>query len=124
MIDLGFQKSIKLSTDELPGVILKPAIEFEFNMLTTIEWNARFYQWFADEANTEEEVPDHYIQEMKDLAVQLLLSVKNSSGDLFELGTIESVDELVESTEILFLKNVLRGWWVWAMESRLQDKKK
>lgn len=124
MIDLGYKKTETVSTDDLPGVLLSPAIEFEFNMETSVMWNGLFYDCvkvFMSDVKVEIEAEDDEL--LLTLLPDLLVSITNASGDKFKLPNRQEIDDLVDSTSIVFVRNVSVGFWLWHAAQREEEKK-
>ncbi len=115
-MDLGYQKSKKYSTLELPWVICSPPLTFEFNNATSIEFGITLAQFAANE--------DWIEESLIVLAAQLLLSVETENNVVYALGDAESIRSLIANTHPEFVRDCVMGWFYLEGAARLAAKKK
>lgn len=113
---ITYNKTRALSTSELPGVICQPPLVFDFLAAPTVEQWKDLGQW----VNKSEVKPKDTIQ----IARQFLLGVTTEDDDYYELGSVESVTQLIDQTELSFIVNVLRGFHQRVVLERIADLKK
>lgn len=139
-MDLGYTEKIKLSTSELPYLSCEPPLVFEFNIQTTFGFNTRLDLWavYQDLAeggvnrfendefeNVSKEIAQCKATDLlKDLASSLLLRVTRADGQSYELGTVETIESLIDSTSHDFVTNLLKSWMLRLAVEREKNKKK
>lgn len=111
---IPYHKTIRLSTDDLPGVICEPALEFEFWAHPSLEFVEDLKRWQAEPSE------DQTVH----IASLLLKAVIVPPGERFGLGEPGGIRELIAQTELSFIENILRGWALRAAMVRIASKKK
>ena len=99
---IPFSKTRIFSTSELPGVICDPLLRFEFPAAPTFEQVEALSKWSTGKKTSRGDTIA--------LAKQFLLAVEVPDGDRYELGTTQTIIELIGQTEFTFVVNLLRGW--------------
>lgn len=116
-MDLGYQRSKKISTLDLPWVICDPPLIFEFNNATSIEFGIELAA-----LATGSQVWD--VADVVSMGAQLLLKVTRSDGMEYELGNAESIQSLIDNTHPEFVRDVILGWFYLEATNRMRLKKK
>lgn len=111
---IPYNKIRTLSTVELPGVVCDPTLTFDFIANPSFELMKDISLWIKN--------PEW--QETKRLATELIKAVIVPGGERWELGTLESIQELADQTEDIFIGNVINGWQTRISVERMTELKK
>lgn len=111
---IPYNKTRRLSTAELPGVICDPVLTLEFVANPSFELVKDISVWIA--------APEW--EEAKRLAAQLITAVIIPDGERLELGSVGAIERLAEETEPAFIGNILNGWQTRISLERMAELKK
>jgi hypothetical protein len=112
---IPYDKIRPFSTNELPGVICNPALIFEFIANPSFSLVAEISTWGGQKTDWDE---------TKRLAAELIKAVIVPTGERYELGTPEAIQELADQTESMFIVNLMNGWGARISLERMSQLKK
>ncbi len=115
-MDFGYKQTRILTTADLPGVYCEPPITFEVLNSPSFDFTKMLFVWASDDEQNE--------SLLKQLAAKLIVSVTNSRGERYEMGTIENIEAFIEATSLDFLHTVVRSWTALIAQERIETKKK
>lgn len=110
---IPFQKERTLSTSELPGVICSPSLVFHFDASPNIEFIRDLAIWGrSDKADQLETIR---------LGAIVVKAVTLPDGDRHELGTPDSISDVIQQTKVDFMVSLLSGWSAFIQTERLSE---
>lgn len=116
MMEFGYQKIRTISTTDLPGVFIDPAISLEVLNSPPFLLTKLILEWEQGEYTDD--------QALITIGSILIQSVTNHTGERYEMGSVENIQAFVEATDIEALKVIIRGWLGLVGVERLTAKKK
>lgn len=113
MMEIPYNRVRVFNTSELPGVFCDPPLRFEIIANPSFELMIDISKWISKPA----------WQETKRLAAIFLIAVITPESR-YELGTIESIQELADQTEDIFIASLINGWNTRMSLERMAELKK
>lgn len=113
-MDIPYNRVRVFSTSELPGVFCDPPLKFEIIANPSFELIASISRWINEPT----------WDETKRLAAIFLMAVITPNDTRYELGTLESIQELVDQTEDIFIASLINGWNTRMSLERMAELKK
>lgn len=113
-MDLGYNRTRQISTDDLPGVFDPP---LTLEVLTNVPY--RLTQAIMVQAPKFEDDGG-----LKVIAAELIQGVTSHEGEYYALGSLEMIEAFVEATDIEVLRAIIGGWFLIVSAEKNERKKK
>ena len=110
---IPYNRTRIFSTSELPGVYCEPPLKFEIISNPSFELMMDISKWIKEPT----------WEETKRLAAIFLVTI-TTPDNKYKLGTIESVQELADQTEEIFIASLINGWNTRISLERMTELKK
>lgn len=111
---IPFNTEREISTSELPGVVCHPALIFHFDAAPSVDFMRDLSLWSQTFDN---------LEAIK-LAAMLIKGVsvfEDNEPVRYELGTPDSIADLIKQTNEDFIVGLLRGWHAYIQTERLAE---